>query len=199
MSKVQPQKPKIFCKCCLKLLTPDDSRIPVTQKTRDIFFKFISIPIKDGVLCSKCNINLLTFDSFQREVRRKHSLVAVFEKGEEIKANKQENNFNNEQQHPAKKIKQEDPLEITDGGSSSVIQYKIVPTENQSKLINYNSTPINHKSFLIGSDGRPLINRTLNHKSFPVISRSKIRYDQNDLKKLREGRALAASIKIQVR
>lgn len=134
MSKQHQEQPKIFCKCCLKLLTPDDSRIPVTDKTRDIFFKYIRFPMKDGLICGKCNINLLTFDAFQREVRRKHSLVAIVEKGSEGSL--------------LKKIKQEDPLDISNAQRPQ-INHKShpVPLKIPTNPISHKSVPVNPNKY----------------------------------------------------
>lgn len=51
---------------------PTESRIQTTNKTRDIFYGFIGTRLLSGIICSKCNINLLTYDAFQKEIQRKH-------------------------------------------------------------------------------------------------------------------------------
>lgn len=51
---------------------PNESRIQTTNKTRDIFRNFVGHNLVPGIICSKCNINLLTFDAFQKEIIRKH-------------------------------------------------------------------------------------------------------------------------------
>lgn len=62
----------LTCSCCLKSILSTESRIQTNNKTHDIFNKFIGITLPIGILCSKCNINLLTFDAFQQEIKRKH-------------------------------------------------------------------------------------------------------------------------------
>lgn len=61
-----------ICRCCLKLLHTTESRIQTTNKTREIFSNFIGSSLMPGIICGKCNINLLTFDAFQKEIKRKH-------------------------------------------------------------------------------------------------------------------------------
>lgn len=61
-----------ICRCCLKLLKGTESRLQTTNKTREIFLNFIGSSLLPGIICSKCNINLLTFDAFQKEIKRKH-------------------------------------------------------------------------------------------------------------------------------
>ena len=67
----------LICRCCLKLLNPTESRIQTTNKTREIFINFIGSSLLPGIICGKCNINLLTFDAFQREIKRKHEELAT--------------------------------------------------------------------------------------------------------------------------
>lgn len=66
-----------ICRCCLKVLSPMESRIQTTNKTREIFTNFIGSGLMPGVICGKCNINLLTFDAFQKEIKRKHEFLAM--------------------------------------------------------------------------------------------------------------------------
>lgn len=65
-----------ICRCCLKFLRTTDSRIQTNAKTKEIFADFIGVQLVQGVICGKCNINLLTFDAFQKEIRRKHDEIS---------------------------------------------------------------------------------------------------------------------------
>ncbi|XP_070509112.1 serendipity locus protein delta-like [Chironomus tepperi] len=69
-----------ICRCCLKVLNGIESRIQTTNKTREIFSNFIGTTLLPGIICSKCNINLLTFDAFQKEIKRKHEELTTIVK-----------------------------------------------------------------------------------------------------------------------
>jgi uncharacterized C2H2 Zn-finger protein len=64
-----------ICRCCLKILRNTESRLQTNKKTSDIFKNFIGVSLLPGIICGKCNLNLLSFDAFQREVKRKHDEI----------------------------------------------------------------------------------------------------------------------------
>ncbi|CAG9812224.1 unnamed protein product [Chironomus riparius] len=72
-----------ICRCCLKVLLGTESRIQTTNKTREIFSNFIGSSLLPGIICGKCNINLLTFDAFQKEIKRKHEELTTVKIKEE--------------------------------------------------------------------------------------------------------------------
>ncbi|KAG5668055.1 hypothetical protein PVAND_016011 [Polypedilum vanderplanki] len=64
-----------ICRCCLRVLKNTESRLQTNKKNSEIFKNFIGISLLPGIICGKCNLNLLTFDAFQQEIKRKHEEI----------------------------------------------------------------------------------------------------------------------------
>jgi hypothetical protein len=72
------------CQCCLKILKSSESRVPSNNKTRIIFENLIGFEMAPGVVCGKCNVNLLTFNAFSKEITRKHEEERIMKNRSQI-------------------------------------------------------------------------------------------------------------------
>lgn len=61
------------CQSCLQLLSSEDTRVSINEQLHTIFSRFLNFPLEDGVICVRCNVNLLSFDAFQRRITVIHT------------------------------------------------------------------------------------------------------------------------------
>lgn len=128
----------------------NESRIQTTQKSIEIFRRFIGFDLLDGIICSKCNVSLLTFDVFQRDIKQKYSALYEAINGiaqiyceeklqefeEDFEEEEEENleQSNQEEIQPEIKIKQE-PVEhkAVTTEQETVIDVKHIKTEPEEE------------------------------------------------------------------